>query len=84
MGIAFARLISLLIYSNLAWRGFGIDRWLESLTALEAHRMHEELWAMIRDGVLRLPVACEHGLDGFNEALRADSVSGRAGKVLLV
>jgi hypothetical protein len=46
--------------------------------------MFEGLWAMVRDGTLRLPVASTHSLADFQDALEADAARGRNGKVILV
>jgi NADPH:quinone reductase-like Zn-dependent oxidoreductase len=75
---------AMLIYSNLTWTGFGIDRYLSTLPGPAAARMHDELWAMIRNAVVALPVASRHALGDFSGALAADAQSGRQGKVLLV
>lgn len=72
-----------LIYSNLTWAGFGIDHWLAQLDSSEARKMYEELWSMVRDGSLELPVSSSHPLDEFADALRADAARGRIGKVIL-
>lgn len=74
---------AMLIYSNLTWMGFGIDRWLAGLSADATDRMFRELWALVADGTLPLRVASTHKLDAFGEALVADARPGRAGKVLL-
>ena len=74
---------AMLVYSNLTWMGFGIDRWL---AALEPHRyaeMLEELWSMIRLGIVKLTVHSIHSLEHFKEALAADAVPDRDGKVLI-
>lgn len=73
-----------LIYSNLTWLGFGIDRWLSECPSAIKAGMIKELWSMIEDNTLPLPVASTYGLDQFREALAADARSGRVGKVLLV
>jgi NADPH:quinone reductase-like Zn-dependent oxidoreductase len=75
---------AMLIYSNLTWQGFGIDRWLEQLAPAELQTMYDELWTMLRDGILTLPVASTHGLTDFRDALLADAAQGRSGKVILV
>jgi NADPH:quinone reductase-like Zn-dependent oxidoreductase len=75
---------AMLIYSNLIWKGFGIDRWLSELPDDQRARMIQELWSMVRDETLTLPVASKHSLGQFRDALAADARSGRAGKVLLV
>jgi NADPH:quinone reductase len=75
---------AMLIYSNLTWQGFGIDRWLSECPPVKKAQMIDELWSMVVDKVLSLPVASTHGLDQFREALAADARQGRIGKVLLV
>jgi NADPH:quinone reductase len=75
---------AMLIYSNLIWQGFGIDRWLEQLQKFEGRKMYEELWSMIRNGTLMLPVASTHRLEEFGNALSADAANGRNGKVILL
>jgi NADPH2:quinone reductase len=74
---------AMLIYSNLIWKGFGIDRWLSEFSDDRRARMIQELWSMVRDRTLTLPVASKHRLGQFRDALAADARSGRAGKVLL-
>jgi NADPH:quinone reductase-like Zn-dependent oxidoreductase len=46
--------------------------------------MIDELWSMVIDQTLPLPVASTHRLDQFRDALAADARQGRTGKVLLV
>lgn len=75
---------AMLIYSNLIWKGFGIDRWLSECADDQRAWMIQELWSMFRDRTLTLPVASKHSLGQFRDALAADARSGRAGKVLLV
>jgi NADPH:quinone reductase-like Zn-dependent oxidoreductase len=71
-----------LVYSNLTWKGFGIDRWLQGLRAYERKEMVDTLWRAIRGGHLPLPVSARVPLERFEEALAAPG--GTAGKVLLV
>lgn len=75
---------AMLIYSNLTWKGFGIDRWLSLTTADVRTRLMSELWSLIGEGTLPLPVASRHALAEFRGALAADAAQGRTGKVLLV
>jgi NADPH:quinone reductase-like Zn-dependent oxidoreductase len=75
---------AMLIYSNLTWHGFGIDRWLEQSRQMESRAMLEELWSMVRDGTLRLPIASVHTIDEFGDALKSDARHGRNGRVILV
>jgi NADPH:quinone reductase-like Zn-dependent oxidoreductase len=75
---------AMLIYSNFTWQGFSIDRWPEQSGQMESRAMLDELWSMVRDGTLRLPIASVHTLDEFADALRADARQGRNGRVILV
>ena len=75
---------AMLIYSNLTWQGFGIDRWLSDCPPATKAKMIDELWSMVTDKTLPLPVASTLGLDQFREALAADASQGRIGKVVLV
>jgi NADPH:quinone reductase-like Zn-dependent oxidoreductase len=68
----------------LTWQGFGIDRWLSQCSSATKARMIDELWSMVADKTLPLPVASTHRLDQFRDALAADARQGRTGKVLLV
>lgn len=75
---------AMLIYANLTWKGFGIDRWL-SLTPAEVRtRLIDELWSLIGERVVELSVASKHSLSAFQDALAADAAPGRKGKILLV
>jgi len=72
-----------LVYSNLTWKGFGIDRWLEGLRSTERAEMLSTLWNALREGRLPLPVGARVPLSEFARALDV-AASGAAGKVLLV
>jgi NADPH2:quinone reductase len=74
---------AMLIYSNLTWKGFGIDHWLSQQSADTGATMITEIWTMIRDGGLSLPVDSNHHLADFAVALAADRKSSRIGKVIL-
>jgi NADPH:quinone reductase-like Zn-dependent oxidoreductase len=75
---------AMLIYSNLTWKGFGIDHWLSTLADTAKAKMLDEIWSMVQEGLLPLAVVSSHTLAEFSAALSADAVAGRAGKVLLV
>ncbi|MGA7390312.1 MAG: zinc-dependent alcohol dehydrogenase family protein [Pseudolabrys sp.] len=75
---------AMLVYSNLTWIGFGIDRWLSGFPGDQKASMVRDLWSMLRDNTLTLPIASKHSLAQFRNALAADSHSARTGKVLLV
>jgi len=51
-----------LIYRILTWKGFGIDHWLAMRSQRRAP-MTAELWALLREGAVELPVAAVYGLD---------------------
>ncbi len=70
-----------LVYSNLIWQGFGIDRWSASLTPEQTSRMTEALWDGIRCGRLPLPIQARFGLADFSAGLAA-AVAGGPGKVI--
>lgn len=74
---------AMLIYSNLVWKGFGIDRWLSQQSAEAKVQMIDAIWSMIRDDAVALPVDLNHRLANFRDALAADAKPGRIGKVIL-
>lgn len=71
-----------LVYSNLTWQGFGIDRFVGSLTPEQVEQMASALWQAIRAKSLPLPVQASFTLDDFSVALARASAGG-PGKVLL-
>jgi len=71
-----------LVYSNLTWRGFGIDRWFSGLSGEEVGRMTRSLWSGIARGRLPLPVQARVALSDFAEGLRL-AVAGGPGKVMI-
>jgi NADPH:quinone reductase len=75
---------AMLIYRNLTWKGFGVDHWLTQLSLSKRAAMFDELWQLIRDKHLPLPVAAIYQLDQIGAALTADATAGRVGKVLFV
>lgn len=75
---------AMLIYSNLTWAGFGIDRWIESMPAPALEQAYAELWNAIRNGSIQLPVSSTYPLGSFERAITANAERGRRGKVLLV
>jgi NADPH2:quinone reductase len=72
-----------LIYKNLTWSGFGIDRWLEGTASERLAVAYASLWSMIATGTLHLPVAARCPLDAFADALTASTATG-SGKILLI
>jgi hypothetical protein len=51
---------------------------------METHGMFNELWSMVRDATLWLPIASMHALAEFGDAPKADATHGREGNVILV
>ena len=74
---------STLVYSNLTWKGFGIDRWLARASQDVKVRMVGELWAKIESGLLELPVDSRYDLGDFGAALERMTNGKPRGKVLL-
>jgi NADPH:quinone reductase-like Zn-dependent oxidoreductase len=75
---------AMMIYSNLTWKGFGIDRWLSMSGPRTSDEAIQQLWVFIRNGIVTLPVDSKHMLADFKEGLTADARAGRSGKVILV
>lgn len=74
---------STIVYSNLTWKGFGIDRWLSRLAHAERARMVDELWSGIRSRAYELPVSSRVALRDFANGL-ALARAATGGKVLLI
>lgn len=75
---------AMLVYQNLTWIGFGIDRWLGSISTDRYEAMLASLWQLVGSGSLELPVADRYPLEHARDALQAESSPGRSGKVLLI
>ena len=71
-----------LVYSNLTWRGFGIDRFVSRLAEREREVMIASLWDGLRAGRLPLPVRVRVALREFAEGLRL-ATETRGGKIVL-
>ena len=71
-----------MVYRNLTWKGFGIDRWWSRLAPAERERMVDALWNGIRSRTYELPVSARVALRDFASGL-ALALGGAAGKVLL-
>lgn len=73
-----------LIYANLTWIGFGIDRWIERRDDDELQTAYADLTNAILDTSIALPVAARHPLQDIASALRDAEHPPTLGKVLLV
>ena len=70
-----------LVYGNLTWQGFGIDRWYSSQTPAQQETMIRALWDAIRHNRLLLPIQARFALADFAEGL-GRAVAGGPGKVV--
>jgi NADPH:quinone reductase-like Zn-dependent oxidoreductase len=71
-----------LISRNLTWKGSGIDHWLAT-NGPRREAMTAEVWAMLRDGVISLPVAAVYELDEIGRAVSAASTIPPGAKVVI-
>jgi NADPH2:quinone reductase len=72
------------LYRNLIWQGFGIDRWLAQSTTETLARAQRECWELLARAPELVPVAAHFTLKDIHAALRHMRESKRVGKVLLV
>ncbi len=70
-----------LVYGNLTWQGFGIDRYSAGLTPEQLVRMSDSLWEGIRHNRLALPIRGRFALGDLSAGLQA-AVAGGPGKVV--
>ena len=73
---------ALLIFKNIAFRGFWLTAWRQSASAADVAAMMQELIGMAQKGQFDLPVAARYPLAQFREAVEAALSSGRSGKIL--
>jgi NADPH:quinone reductase-like Zn-dependent oxidoreductase len=79
----FAMQASTVLYRNLTWRGFGIDRYLRELPAAALAQATPVLWDVLRRDPACAPVAARYPLSEFRAALRAAQQARGEGKVIL-
>ncbi len=72
----------LLIFKDVAARGFWVSRWYKNATQPQRDRLFEKLFHWAASGVLHTPVEAVYSLDNAQEALAHAMRSGRSGKVL--
>lgn len=73
----------LLIFRDIAWRGFWITRWFDRATPAETAAMFAELGALLAAGALHVPIEAVYPLDEIATALAHAQRPQRGGKVLL-
>ncbi len=72
-----------IVYRNLTWKGFGIDRWLSRLAPAERARMIDALWSGLRSRAYELPVSARVALRDVEHGLEL-ARTATTGKVLVI
>lgn len=72
-----------LIFENKTLTGFWMDRWYREQSATRIQVMFDNLFNLVRSGVVTAPVAGRYRLEDFAEALKANSAP-KLGKILFV
>jgi trans-2-enoyl-CoA reductase len=73
----------LLIFQNLALRGFWLRRWKETAPAAEIQSTYTTLADLLHSGIIQMPVQKAFPLSELSAALVAASQDKRSGKILL-
>jgi mitochondrial enoyl-[acyl-carrier protein] reductase / trans-2-enoyl-CoA reductase len=73
----------LLIFQDIAWRGFWISRWYRNAGATAGAAVLAELCTLAADGVIATPVEAVYPLDEIARAIEHAGRPRRAGKILL-
>ncbi len=71
-----------LIFNDLTLRGFWLDQWTRTHPKEENDAMMDELFSLLRKGVLAQPVAAQYPLTDWRAALDHAFRPGKGGKVL--
>lgn len=73
----------LLIFNDIVWRGFWVTRWYARASAEERTALFDELFDLLRKGIISTPVEATYSLTEIAQALTHAQQAKRAGKVLL-
>ncbi len=73
----------LLIFNDIVWRGFWVTRWYARASAEERAALFDELFDLLRKGIISTPVEATYPLTEIAQALTHAQQAKRAGKVLL-
>ena len=73
----------LLIFNDIVWRGFWVTRWYARASAEERAALFDELFELLRKGIISTPIEATYPLTEIAQALAHAQQSKRAGKVLL-
>lgn len=71
------------LFRNVAIRGFWFSAWFRSASASERQGLYQELFPLLADGTLTVPIEASYPLDQVRPALEHSARSGRAGKIVL-
>ena len=72
----------LLIFKNLHFTGFWVNKWYESASASQRTQAFERIFAIAQRGLLRTPVERAYSLGEFKAAVQRASEGERAGKII--
>lgn len=72
-----------LIFNDVTLKGFWMDRWYRDQSPARVKVMFDNLHNLVKEGILKAPVAAQFPLSHFQEALKANAET-RLGKVILV
>ena len=75
---------SQILFRNITWQGFGIDGWLDSVSAEELSIAQEQIWNLLSASPDLLPIVGTFDLSNIQQALACVRTSTQPGKVLLV
>lgn len=75
---------SQILFRSVTWQGFGIDGWLDSLSAEKLSIAQEQLWNLLSASPDLLSVADTFGLSDIQQAIASARKPARPGKTLLV
>ena len=73
----------LLIFQDIAWRGFWVTRWYETATPAERTALFAELFELVRKGVIHTPIERTYPLAEITQAVSHAGQGKRGGKILL-
>jgi NADPH:quinone reductase-like Zn-dependent oxidoreductase len=73
----------LLIFQDIAWRGFWVTRWFEKAAPAERFAVLAELFELMRLGIISTPIEATYPLEQIAAALAHAQRPGRGGKILL-
>jgi mitochondrial enoyl-[acyl-carrier protein] reductase / trans-2-enoyl-CoA reductase len=72
----------LLIFKNLHFTGFWVNKWYEGASAGERAQAFEKIFELAKQGLLRTPIERAYSLADFQAAVERASAGQRAGKII--